>query len=104
MDLKRQEAGRSESHLQEASAEINFIIAKNNEIVEINEQLREELKVCQRHLENVGRVNKSLENEVQSLHETNIKAISKLQEPFGNRTNSYLPSGKWGTTSRVTDY
>lgn len=71
----------------------------------MNEQLREDLKVCQRHLENVGRVNKSLENEVQGLHETSLKAISKLNQPFSNRTNfAYMSSGKWGTTSRVTDY
>jgi hypothetical protein len=57
MELRRQEAARSESQLQEASAEINFIIAKNNEIADVNEQLREDLKVCQRHLENVGRIN-----------------------------------------------
>lgn len=105
LEQKRQEAARSESQLQEASAEINFIISKNNEILDMNEQLREDLKVCQRHLENVGRVNKGLESEVQGLHETNLKAISKLHEPFSNRTNyGYQPSGKWGNTSRVTDY
>lgn len=40
------------------------------------------------------------------LHETNLKAIGKLQDPFSNRTNTtnYLPSGKWGNTSRVTDF
>lgn len=106
MELRRQEAARSESQLQEASAEINFIIAKNNEIADVNQQLREDLKVCQRHLENVGRINKSIENEVQCLLETNLKAINKLQEPFANRNNanSYIPSGKWGNTSRITDY
>lgn len=105
LEHKRQEAARAESQLQEASAEINFIISKNNEILDVNEQLREDLKVCQRHLENVGRVNKALENEVQGLHETSLKAISKLNEPFSNRTNfAYQPSGKWGNTSRVTDY
>ena len=46
--------------MNEASSEINFIISKNNEIVEINEQLSDDLKVCQRHLENVVRVNKSI--------------------------------------------
>lgn len=71
----------------------------------MNEQLREDLKVCQRHLENVGRVNKALENEVQGLQETSIKAINKLQEPFSNRTNyNYQSASKWGNTSRVTDY
>jgi hypothetical protein len=57
----------------------------------------------------VSRVNKSIEVEIQGLHDTNLKAISKLQEPFSNRTNTsynYAPAGtgKWGTTSRMTDY
>jgi hypothetical protein len=42
---------------------------------------------------------------VQALHDTNARAIGKLQEPFSNRTNtSYLPPAKWGATSRVTDF
>ena len=94
--------------MHEASSEINFIISKNNEILEINEQLSDDLKVCQRHLENVARVNKSIETEIQQLHDTNVKAITKLQDPFTNRTNisNFVPSGtgKWGTTSRATDF
>lgn len=46
--------------VEETSTEINFIISKNNEITEVNEQLTEDLKVCERHLDNLARVNKSL--------------------------------------------
>ena len=66
----------------------------------------EDLKVCQRHLDNVSRVNKSLEAETEGLKDTNLKAISKLQEPLANRTNTtyYAPTGKWATSSRATDF
>lgn len=73
--------------MEETSTEINFIISKNNEITEVNEQLSDDLKVCERHLDNLARVNKSLETEIKTLHDTNIKAISKLREPFTSRTN-----------------
>lgn len=88
----------------DTSSEINFIIAKNNEITEVNDQLRDDLTVCQRHLDNLTRVNKSLESEINSLHQTNLKAISKLREPFANKHNynsvpfAYPGCGeKWGT-------
>ncbi len=45
-----------------------------------------------------------MEGEIQSLHQTNLKAISKLQEPFGNKTNTVNTYGKWANTSRVTDF
>lgn len=50
-----------------------------------------------------------MEAEIQQFHDTNLKAITKLQDPFTNRTNisnNYVPSGtgKWGNTSRVTDF
>lgn len=35
-----------DSQLGEASQDINFIMSKNNEIQEVNEQLNEDLKVC----------------------------------------------------------
>lgn len=50
LELKRAESARAESLLQDASGEINFILSKNAEIGEVNDQLKEDLKVCQRHL------------------------------------------------------
>lgn len=48
--------------MTETSAEVNFILSKNEEITEVNQQLNEDLKVCQRHLDNVGRINKALDS------------------------------------------
>lgn len=99
LESKKQEASRFESQVSEASSEINYIQSKNNEIENINQQLDDDLQVCKRHLENVGKINKSLDCEIQILKEVSQKAISKLQEPFSNRTNTY---GKWGNSSRLT--
>ena len=57
---KRQESCRLENHLKEASSEITFILGKNNEISGVNDQLTDDWKVCQKHQENVERVNKNL--------------------------------------------
>lgn len=107
-EQKRQEGARIDAHLSEATAEISFILSKNNEIMEVNEKLGEDLKVCQRHQENVQRINKNLDSEIQSLKETSLKAISKLQEPFSNMTNQPFPNpstyAKWSTSSRATEY
>jgi hypothetical protein len=35
-------------------------MAKNNEVTDVNTQLRNDLKVCERHLENVLRLNKNI--------------------------------------------
>ena len=88
---------------------INFIIAKNNEIKEVNGQLTEDLNVCQRHLDNLARVTRGLEGEIGTLHTTSIKAIAKLREPFTSRGNSEAtqPSGyseKWANASRATHF
>jgi Mg2+ and Co2+ transporter CorA len=56
----RSESGRLDSLLEDTSSEINFIIAKNNEIVEVNSQLKDDLTVCQRHLDNLTRNNRTL--------------------------------------------
>lgn len=69
----------------------------------MNEQLRDDLKVCQRHLENVGRINRSLDTEVQGLQTTNAKAIERLKLPFTNRASPPL-NAKWGVSSRETNY
>ena len=58
---------RLEAHISEASSEINFIITKNNEISEVNEKLNTDLNVCQKHQENVLKINKSLDGEIQRL-------------------------------------
>lgn len=96
-----------DSYIAESSEEINFILAKNNEIVEVNTQLKDDLKVCVRHLENVSRINKCVETEILQMQQVNQTVIKKLQEPIVPR-NLNIPSintGKWGSSSsRVTDY
>jgi hypothetical protein len=83
-------------------------MGKNNEIIDVNNQLNDDLKVCQRHLDNVCRVNKTLEAEIQGLKDTTVRAISKLQIPLNKNNSSSNPlnssSGKWGVTSRVTNF
>jgi hypothetical protein len=67
------------------------------------------LKVCQKHQENVQKVNKNLDLEIQHLKEISLKAISKLQEPFSSRPAA-VPFGnsqnyaKWSSSSRATDF
>lgn len=61
MEQAKAEAARFESLIGDSSAEINFIISKNNEIKAVNEQLNDDLTVCHRHLDNLTRVNHSLE-------------------------------------------
>ena len=79
MEQTKSEYARFESLLQDAGLEINFILAKNNEITEVNAQLNHDLNVCQRHLDNLSRNNRTLEEEISALHATNLKAISKLR-------------------------
>lgn len=108
----KSESARFESLLGDTSDEINYILAKNNEIAEVNEQLKDDLAVCQRHLDNLSRVNRSLEEEIGCFHQANLKTINKLREPFANRTTSQtqqqpLPAAypeKWGAASRATDF
>ena len=45
-EQKKQEAARLDSHICEASSEINFVLTKNNEIAEVNEKLSLDLSVC----------------------------------------------------------
>jgi hypothetical protein len=108
-EQKRQEGLRLEAHISEASSEISFILTKNNEIAEVNEKLVNDMKVCEKHQENVQKINKNLDVEIQKLKETSLKAISKLQEPL-----NYKPNGapftnvhnftKWSFSSRATDF
>ena len=108
-EQKKQEAMRLDAHLCEASADINFVLTKNNEIAEVNEKLSEDLKVCQKHQENVQKVNKNLDLETQHLKEISLKAIGKLQEPFAFRSNQ-LPFAnvqnmtKWSFSSKATGF
>ena len=105
---------RIDAHLAEASSEISFILSKNNEISDVNEKLSNDLKVCQRHQENVQKINKNLDLEVAHLKEMSQKAINKLQEPFNFRSNSgpfsniqnYTQNtyAKWNNTSRTEDF
>lgn len=46
---------------------MNYIMSKNGEITDVNTQLNNDLKVCERHLENVLRMNKSIEVELAKL-------------------------------------
>ena len=46
----------------------------------MNCQLKNDLKVCEKHLENVLRLNKSIEVEVSKFREVNMIAIKKLSE------------------------
>lgn len=107
-EQRRQEGARLDAHLSEASAEISFILSKNNEILEVNERLGGDLRVCQKHQENVSRINKNLEGEIEGIKETSLRAISKLQEPFTAASSQPFASiqnySKWSHSSRATDY
>ena len=100
---------RLDAHLSEASSDINFVLTKNNEIADVNEKLSEDLKVCQKHQENVQKINKNLDLEVQQLKENSLKAISKLQEPFAFRNNQVPFTNihnltKWSFSSKATNF
>lgn len=109
LEIVKRQAGNVESVLQETNTEINFILGRNEEIKEVNAQLVQDLKVCQRHMENVLRVNRNMEEEIVLFHQANLNAIAKLQQPFTNRTNRSLPqsrsqaTGGWEKQSH-TDY
>ena len=108
-ETKKQESQRLDAHIAEASSEINFILTKNNEIAEVNQKLSTDLKVCQKHQENVSKLNRNLDNEIAHLKETSLKAISKLQEPFNFRPaaspfNNSTNYAKWSASSRATDF
>jgi len=60
VEQTKADSARFESLLQDASSDINFVLAKNNEIREVNGQLNDELTVCQRHLDNLARNNRTL--------------------------------------------
>lgn len=68
--------------------------------------MTDDLKVCERHLENVLRVNKNIEVELSKFKEVNKQAIKKLQEPMRDVSNTTTQmnrtSGKWSTASRMT--
>jgi len=75
----------------------------------VNGQLRNDLKVCEKHLENVLRVNKNIEVELAKYHDVNTVAIKKLQEPMRDVSNTSSSvaqqnkvMGKWSTASRMT--
>ena len=61
----------------------------------MNGQLGEDLKVCERHLDNVVRTNKAMTGEINCYKDTTLKAIAKLKEPLGKRT-----SGELGVSER----
>lgn len=79
-----------ENEVRECSDEINYILAKNNEVTDVNSQLKNDLKVCERHLENVIRLNKSIEAELNKWKEVNQIAIRKLQEPMKDMSNNFV--------------
>ena len=114
-EQKKQEAARLDAHICEASSEINFVLTKNNEIADVNEKLSGDLSVCQKHQENVQKINKNLDLEVQQLKDTSLKAISKLQQPFNFKSNQSPFNNiinvqnthnmtKWSYSSRATDF
>jgi len=75
----------------------------------MNERLSDDLKVCQKHQENVQKINKNLDIETQQLKETSLKAISKLQEPFAFKSNQLPFSNvqnmtKWSFSSKMTGF
>lgn len=89
---------RMENEVRECSDEINYILAKNNEVTDVNSQLRNDFKVCERHLENVIRLNKSIEAELNKWKEVNQVAIRKLQEPMKDMSNNFVSKAtprKW---------
>ena len=71
----------------------------------MNCQLKNDLKVCEKHLENVLRLNKSIEVEVSKFREVNMIAIKKLQEPMRDISNDFASKPtprKWSEASRMT--
>ena len=94
-----------EGEVRECSDEINYILAKNNEVTEVNTQLKNDLKVCEKHLENVLRLNKAIETELSKFKAINLMAIKKLQEPMRDTSNNYstkMTPRKWSESSRMT--
>ena len=56
--------GQVDGLIKETGEEVNFILGRNGEIQEVNGQLKQDLKVCERHMENVLRANRYLEEEI----------------------------------------
>ena len=67
---------------KETIAETEEVFERNLEIDEINAQLKRDLEVCQKHLENVSRVNSSVSAELQKFKKTNTFVIQKLKQPL----------------------
>lgn len=59
-------------------------------------QLKDDLKVCKKHLENVCRVNRQVENELVQIEEGSLMAIKKMQAPISNRASQ---GAKWTCAS-----
>ncbi len=80
-------------------------MAKNNEVTDVNDQLKNDLKVCEKHLENVLRLNKTVEVELSKFKDLNLMAIKKLHEPMRDTSNNYsskMTPRKWSECSRMT--
>lgn len=79
-------------------------MAKNSEVTEVNTQLKSDLSVCEKHLENVMRLNKTIESELAKFKELNSQAIKKLQEPMRDVSNmsSKATPRKWSESQRMT--
>jgi hypothetical protein len=94
-----------EGEVRECSDEINYILAKNSEVTEVNSQLKNDLKVCEKHLENVLKLNKTVEMELSKFKEMNMMTIKKLQETMREASNNYntkMTPRKWSESSRMT--
>lgn len=107
VEQRKNSGNRLENEVRECSDEINFIMARNSEVTDVNAQLNGDLKVCERHLENVLRVNKTMEAELGKFKEVNMLAIKKLQEPMKDSSNTFAVKApktprKWSESSRMT--
>lgn len=74
-------------------------------MTDVNAQLRNDLKVSEKHLENVLKLNKTIETELLKFKELNLMAIKKLQEPMRDMSNNYsskMTPRKWSESSKMT--
>lgn len=67
---------------KDVSEETQDIVTRNLEVEDINAQLKADLEVCKRHLENVSRTNYSVNDELQGYKKVNRIVIKKLEKPL----------------------
>ena len=88
---------------KEVTEETEDLITKNLEVEDINAQLKMDLDVCKRHLENVYRANATVTEELELYKKTNMLVIKKLKKPLDEGWSEIHTKAKSEMAESTTD-